>query len=114
MNLFRVKKSLKIFTDLKFAIAILITIAIASSLGSFIEQDENLEYYQEIYPINKPIYGFITWKTIIFLGLDHVYINWWFLILLLILSISLVSCTFTRQFPSFKIQKIILKINLPF
>ena len=105
MNLFRVKKSLKIFTDLKFAIAILITIAIASSLGSFIEQDENLEYYQEIYPINKPIYGFITWKTIIFLGLDHVYINWWFLILLLILSISLVSCTFTRQFPLFTNSK---------
>lgn len=105
MNLFRVKKSLKIFTDLKFAIAILITIAIASSLGSFIEQDENLEYYQEIYPINKPIYGFITWKTIIFFGLDHVYINWWFLVLLLILSISLVSCTFTRQFPLFTNSK---------
>ena len=87
MNLLRVKKSLRVFTDLKFAIVILMTIAIASSLGSFIEQDENLEFYQENYPLNKPIYGFITWKTIILLGLDHVYINWWFLILLLILGI---------------------------
>ena len=105
MNLLRVRKNLRIFTDLKFAIVILLTIAIASSLGSFIEQDENLEFYQENYPLNKPIYGFITWKTIIFLGLDHVYINWWFLILLLILSICLISCTFTRQFPLFANSK---------
>lgn len=99
MNLLTVKKSLKIFTDLKFAIGVLIVIAIASSLGSFIEQDENLEFYQENYSLDRPIYGFISWKTIIFLGLDHVYINWWFLILLIILGISLISCTFTRQFP---------------
>ena len=49
MNLLRVRKNLRIFTDLKFAIVILLTIAIASSLGSFIEQDENLEFYQENY-----------------------------------------------------------------
>ena len=65
MNLLKIKKTLKIFTDLKFAIAILMVIAIVSSLGSFIEQDENLEYYQINYPIDKPIYGFITWKSII-------------------------------------------------
>jgi len=105
MNLLGVKKSLKIFTDLKFAIVILMTIAIASSLGSFIEQDENFEFYQENYPLDKPIYGFITWKTILFLGLDHVYINWWFLILLIILSICLISCTFTRQLPLFTNSK---------
>jgi len=85
--------------DLKFAILILGLIALASSLGSFIEQDENLSFYQENYPLQKPIYGFITWKTILFLGLDHVYINWWFLSLLIILGVSLISCTFTRQFP---------------
>ena len=63
MNLLQLKKRLRIFTDLKFAIVILLTIAIASSLGSFIEQDENIEFYQENYPLNKPIYGFITWKS---------------------------------------------------
>jgi len=105
MNFLSIKKSLKIFTDLKFAIAILLIIAIASSLGSFIEQDENSLFYKENYPIEKPIYGFITWKSILFLGLDHVYINWWFLILLIILGISLVSCTFTRQFPLFSNSK---------
>ncbi len=105
MNLLQLKKRLRIFTDLKFAIVILLTIAIASSLGSFIEQDENIEFYQENYPLNKPIYGFITWKTIIILGLDHVYINWWFLLLLIVLSICLTSCTFTRQFPLFTNSK---------
>jgi cytochrome c biogenesis protein len=34
-----------------------------------------------------------------FFGLDHIYINWWFLLLLVILGISLITCTFTRQFP---------------
>jgi cytochrome c biogenesis protein len=105
MNLLKIKKTLKIFTDLKFAIAILMVIAIVSSLGSFIEQDENLEYYQINYPIDKPIYGFITWKSIIFLGLDRIYTNWWFLILLIILAICLISCTFTRQFPLFSNSK---------
>ena len=105
MNLIKIKRSLKIFTDLRFAIAVLLVIAIASSLGSFIEQDENIEFYKENYPLTKPIYGFITWKTITFLGLDHVYINWWFLILLLILGISLISCTFTRQLPLFSNSK---------
>ena len=99
MNLLIVKKSLKLVTDLKFAIANLLVIAILSSLGSFIEQDENTNYYQENYPIEKPIYGFITWKTILLLGLDHVYTNWWFILLLLVLVISLITCTFTRQFP---------------
>ena len=46
MNLIKIKKNLRFFTDLKFAIAILLVIAIVSSLGSFIEQDENIEYYQ--------------------------------------------------------------------
>ena len=105
MNFLKLKKVLKIFTDLQFAIAILLIIAIASSLGSFIEQDENSSFYKENYPIEKPIYGFITWKTILFLGLDHVYINWWFLLLLIILGISLISCTFTRQFPLFSNSK---------
>jgi len=100
MNFLFLKKNyLKIFTDLKFAIVILGIIAIVSSLGSFIEQDENSSYYVDNYPLDKPIYGFITWKTIIFFGLDHIYINWWFLLLLVILGISLITCTFTRQFP---------------
>jgi cytochrome c biogenesis protein len=99
MKTLKIQKIPKILIDLKFSILILAMIALASSFGSFIEQDESTSFYEENYPITKPIYGFITSKVILTLGLDHVYNTWWFLLLLLILSISLVGCTLTRQFP---------------
>jgi len=99
MKLIKIQKISKLLVDLKFAIGVLALIAIASSLGSFIEQDEPSFFYEENYPLDKPIYGFITYKLIISLGLDHVYITWWFLTLLIILGISLIGCTITRQFP---------------
>jgi cytochrome c biogenesis protein len=97
MKLLTVQKSLKIFTNLKFAILILIIIAIASSFGSFIEQDEPILFYEQNYKI--PIYGFINSQLILTLGLDHVYRTWWFLLFLILLGICLISCTITRQFP---------------
>jgi cytochrome c biogenesis protein len=99
MKLLQIQKSFKIFTDLKFALLILAVLAIASSLGSFIEQDEAISFYEENYKI--PIYGFISAQLILSLGLDHVYVTWWFLLLLVTLAVSLISCTITRQFPLF-------------
>ena len=99
ISLIKLKKSFKFFTDLKFALIILALIAIASSLGSFIEQDEANTFYIENYPLEAPIYGIINWKFILNLGMDHVYTTWWFLLLLIVLGISLISCTITRQFP---------------
>jgi cytochrome c biogenesis protein len=103
MKLFKIKKSFTFFTDLKFALFILLILALASSLGSFIEQDESSFFYQENY--STPIYGFIDTNFILTLGLDHVYTTWWFLSLLIILAICLISCTITRQFPIFKNSK---------
>ena len=99
MKTLKIQKIPKILVDLRFSIVILAIIAFASSFGSFIEQDEPINFYKENYPETKPIYGFITSKIILILGLDHVYNTWWFLLLLLILSISLIGCTLTRQFP---------------
>jgi cytochrome c biogenesis protein len=101
MKLLKIQNSLKIFTDLKFAISILLIIAGFSSLGSFIEQDESVAFYQENYPSAKPIYGFIDYNFITNFGIDHIYRTWWFLSLLIILGICLISCTITRQFPLF-------------
>lgn len=103
MKLLKIQKSLKIFTDLKFALLVLGILALASSLGSFIEQDEPFSFYEENYAI--PIYGFINTQFILTLGLDHVYSTWWFLSLLITLGISLTSCTITRQFPLFQNSK---------
>jgi cytochrome c biogenesis protein len=105
MKSLQTKKIIKILTDLKFALAVLLAIAIASSLGSFIEQDEPILFYQQNYPLEKPIYGFINSNFILILGLDHIYRTWWFLFLLVILGVSLVGCTITRQFPIFKNSK---------
>jgi len=95
------KKS--VFTDLKFALFLLAIIAIASSLGSFIEQDESINFYEENY--RKPIYGFINASLILKLGFDHIYRTWWFLFLLILLGVCLISCTITRQFPLFLTSK---------
>jgi cytochrome c biogenesis protein len=101
MKKFQSQQFVKVFTNLKFAIFVLVLIAIGSSFGSFIEQDEPLLFYQANYPSEKPIYGFIDWKIITSLEIDHIYRATWFLSLLVILGICLVSCTITRQFPLF-------------
>jgi cytochrome c biogenesis protein len=103
MKVIKVQKYVKLLTDLKFAILILAMIAFTSSLGSFIEQDEPILFYQENY--SNPVYGFIDKNFILQLGLDHIYTTWWFLTLLAILSFSLIGCTITRQFPLFKNSK---------
>lgn len=99
MKVLKIQKIPKILIDLKFSILILALIAFASSFGSFIEQDEPRSFYEENYPLEKPIYGFVNSKLILTLGLDHVYNTWWLLLLLLILGLSLIGCTLTRQFP---------------
>lgn len=97
MKLLKVKTYLNFLNNLKFAITILGIIAIISSLGSIIEQDQPVSFYEKTYL--KPIYGFIDSNLILTLGLDHVYTTYWFLSLLFILALSLISCTITRQFP---------------
>lgn len=105
MKLLKIQKYLRTFSNLKFALFILTLIAILSSLGSFIEQDETSFFYEKNYPVEHPIYGFFTSKVIFTLGLDHIYSTWWFLSLLVILGITLISCTITRQFPIFYSSK---------
>lgn len=121
MKIISLQKTFKLIIKLEFALLNLGLIAVCSSLGSFIEQDEPSFFYEENYPLNRPIYGFITSKFILFLGLDHVYTTWWFLGLLGILAISLTGCSITRQFPLlnnskeyfFRKQKVTF-LNLPF
>jgi len=103
MKVVTIKKFIQVLFDLKFAMIVLGLIAVTSSFGSFIEQDEPKSFYESNYI--KPIYGIIDSNFILRLGLDHVYTTWWFLCLLMFLSISLIGCTITRQFPLFKTSK---------
>ena len=100
-------KFLKYIADLRFAILILLLICFCSTIGTVIEQDQSLEIYKLNYPLTTRFFGFLSWETIIFFGFDHVYKTWWFLILIIIFSISLLTCTFLQQFPAIKIGDVV-------
>lgn len=98
-------KILKFIAELKFAIGLLILIAITITIGSIIEQDKPLDFYQQNYPQQAPIFGFITWKFIQFTGIDHLYRTFWFITLLIIFGTSLITCTMLQQFPTLKFSR---------
>ncbi|MBF2013958.1 MAG: cytochrome c biogenesis protein [Rivularia sp. T60_A2020_040] len=96
------KEFLPVLTDLRLAIILLLAIAVFSIAGTIIEQGQSIAFYQENYPESPALFGFLTWKVVIILGLDHVYRTWWFLALLIFFGTSLIACTFTRQLPALK------------
>ena len=98
-------KFLKFIADLRFAITILLIISFCSIIGTVIEQDQSIEIYKINYPITNALFGFLSWEIILQLGFDHVYKTWWFISLILIFGISLLTCTFLQQFPSIKIAR---------
>ncbi len=86
--------------DLRLAILLLLAIAGFSVAGTVIEQGQSGAFYQANYPEHPALFGFLTWKVILAMGLDHVYQTWWFLALLILFGTSLTTCTFTRQLPA--------------
>ncbi len=94
-----------ILGNLKFAIALLLIIALFSISGTVIEQGETLEFYRTNYPEHPALFGFLSFKVLIACGLNHVYSTWWFLSLLILFGCSLTICTFTRQLPMLKVAK---------
>ena len=96
------REFLPILTDLRLAIALLLLIALFSISGTVIEQGQSPGFYQSNYPEHPALFGFLTWKVIQVIGLDHVYRTWWFLALLILFGTSLTACTFTRQLPALK------------
>lgn len=99
------RRILQLITNLRFSIFLLLFIAIITIIGTVIEQDKALEFYQSNYPVSRPILGFLSWKIIIVLGIDHLYTNIWFYSLLLLFSCSLLACTFSTQLPLLKVAR---------
>ena len=91
--------------DLRFAIAILLIIALSSIIGTIIEQDQSIEFYKLNYPLTNRIFGFLSWDLILKLGFDHVYKTWWFIVFIILFGISLSTCTLLQQLPSLKISR---------
>jgi cytochrome c biogenesis protein len=96
------REILPVLTDLRLAIILLLVIALFSVSGTVIEQGQLPDFYQSNYPEHPALFGFLSWKVIQVVGLDHVYRTWWFLSLLVLFGTSLTACTFTRQLPALK------------
>lgn len=98
-------KNLKFIANLEFAIILLLFISITITIGSIVEQDKSLEFYQQNYPEKMPLFGFLTWKLINFIGIDHIYRTFWFISLLIFFGLSLIACTFLQQLPILKFSR---------
>ena len=99
------QKIFKSIADLRFAIFILLVIAAFSVIGTVIEQDQSIETYKLNYPLTNRIFGFLSWDIILQFGLDHIYKTWWFISLILLFGISLLTCTLLQQVPALKIAR---------
>jgi len=100
------RRILSTIADLRLAIILLLIIAIFSISGTVIEQNQTINYYQENYPENPALFGFLTWQVLLNIGLNHVYTTWWYLAILFLFGSSLIACTFKRQLPALKAAKI--------
>lgn len=100
-------KIIKKLSNLNFSIFLLLLISSLSVIGTIIEQNQTIEYYQTHYPTVQANSSFqsFNWKIIIGIGLDHIYDNIWFLFVLILFFFSLTSCTFSRQLPNLQIAR---------
>ena len=88
-------------SSLRFAISLIIFIAISSGIGTFIPQGSNKNFYIDIFD-DAPIFVFLEGEYVLRLQLDHIYTSFWLLFGLILLCISLAACSFRRQIPSLK------------
>ena len=77
------------FTSVRTTVWLLILIAIASILGTVFPQDVSTAQLQAA---TSPF----VFRLIVILDLNHVFGSWWFLLLLILLSINLVACLLQR------------------
>lgn len=85
-------------TSIKLAVTLLITLAITSIAGTVIPQGEPLQNYLEHY-------GPTMFRVIKTLHLYDTYHSWWYLSLLGLFSINLISCTLKRLPFTLKLYK---------
>jgi cytochrome c biogenesis protein len=93
---------LRRLANLQFAIGMLLFIGLLIEIGTFIEQDQRIVFYQTNYPESQPILGFVDWRFIYFFGFNKIYTSYWFAFVLFIFASSLIACTFTTQLPLLK------------
>lgn len=98
-------KILRSFAQLNVAIFFLLIIAGFSILGTIIEQDQPSDYYLQSYSDIQIFMNLTLAKLLLMFGIDHIYKTWWFLTLLFLFGLCLLSCTYTQQFPSLAVAR---------
>ena len=93
------KRLIAWISDLRVAIGLLILIAAASGLGTFVPQKEAAALYHRVYDA-EPWVGLFDGDALLALQLDHVYSSSWFLALLAWLGLALILCSWRRQWPA--------------
>jgi cytochrome c biogenesis protein len=88
----------KWLSNIKFAIFLLAVIIVCSLIGSIIEQDDNLVRASNLVEESSTNFLLKTFTSFSFLNIFN---NIWFFLLNTLLVLSLISCTFTQQLPSF-------------
>ena len=86
-------------SDLRVAIVLLLVIAVTSGVGTAIPQREPADLYHRLYD-PQPWLGLLNGDGVLALQLDHVYSSGWFLGLLAWLALSLLLCSWRRQWPA--------------
>jgi len=77
------------FSSIKLALFTLIILAIASIGGTLVQQNQEYGVYVQQY-------GESTAKILHLLGITNTYGSWWFISLLVVLSLNLIVCTIDR------------------
>ncbi len=75
--------------SMKFGMVLLLIIGVLSIIGTILPQDRPLSFYEEEY--NAFFYGVIE-----IFQLNRVYTSWWFIAMILILSLNLILCSIIR------------------
>ena len=97
----KISQVLNWLSSLKIAILLLLLIAISCAAGTLIPQQESDQFYYENFNQN-PFLGVINGNILLLLEFNHVYTSFWFLFLLIWLSLALAVCSFRRQLPILK------------
>lgn len=88
-NANRFKKTWKFLTSMKFGMSLLLLIATLSILGTIIPQEYPLQFYETNY-------SKLAFELIYTFSLYKVYTSWWFITLIIILSVNLIFCSINR------------------
>lgn len=98
-----IKRFFKYLANLKLAIIILLVISLIISIGTIIEQNKELIFYQKNY--STLIFNIPLWRILLFFSVNNIYSAWWFLLLLGLLGLSLACCTIIQQLPTLKFSR---------